>query len=70
MRVNLLFANFQQDLALALDFDEEDVYDSLYNAKIRSEIQGNYLKVDVYFQTLNVRQIVQAKKYTVSKNSE
>ena len=49
-----------------MDFEKWQVYDSLYNNKIRTEIQGNYLKIDVYFQTLNVRQIVQEKKYTVS----
>ncbi len=58
------FATFKTDFALALDFDPEEVFDTYYNAKLKSEIQGNYMKIDVYFQTLNVREIVQKKKYS------
>ncbi len=46
-----------------MGFEAKDVFDSLYNTKLKQEIQQNYLKADVYFQTLNVREIVQSKKF-------
>ncbi len=60
-------AELQSTLALENDFDESEVFgDSTIAQYLRSEIQQNYLKVEVYFQTLNVREIREMKKYTVS----
>ena len=34
---------------------------------IKSQIQEDFAKADIYFQSLNVQTIVQEKKYTVSR---
>ena len=54
----------QKTLALESGFDSEDV-NSDQTTILRQEIQQNYLKVEAYFQTLNVREITEIKKYTV-----
>ncbi len=58
------FPHSQTDLALELGFDEDEVYDTGTNEVFKDRIQQNYLKVDVYFQTLNVREVKQSKKYS------
>ncbi len=56
----------QKTLALESGFDSEDVNsDNTQTTILRQEIQQNYLKVEAYFQTLNVREITEIKKYTV-----
>ena len=56
----------QKTLALESGFDSEDVNsDYTQTTILRQEIQQNYLKVEAYFQTLNVREITEIKKYTV-----
>ncbi len=49
-----------------LGYDRIKVFDAFYNEKLKAEIQHNYLKVNIYFQTLNVREIEQTPKYSVS----
>lgn len=51
-------------MARELGFPEYDIY-NLGNY-LRDSFQRNYVKVSVYFQTLNVREVVEFKKYTVS----
>ena len=59
----------QKTLALESGFDSEDVNsDNTQTTFLRQEIQQNYLKVEAYFQTLNVREITEIKKYTVCLN--
>ena len=55
-------------MALEIGYDQD-----ILNAKgpeadkIQAEIQQDYTRVDVYFQTLNVRSINQSPTYPVSK---
>ena len=51
---------------LGYDILEEEKTD----ASIQAKIQQDYARVDVYFQTLNVRSIVQSPTYPVSKRIE
>ncbi len=58
--------SFQTTFALELGFPREDVFDSINNVGIKTQIQQNFLKVKIYFQTLDVLETVQTEKYTVS----
>ncbi len=45
------------------------MFDSINNVGIKTQIQQNFLKVKIYFQTLDVLETVQAEKYTVSSKA-
>ncbi len=50
-----------------MGFHESIVFGDQFTAQsLREKIQLNYLKVQVYYQTLNVRENREMKKYTVS----
>ena len=38
--------------------------------KIKDNIQQDYLKMDIFYQTLNIKSIYQSPKYPVRFNSE
>jgi len=57
--------HFKSDLALSMGYDVADLQQDVIRDLIKAEIQEDFLKVDVYFETLNVRRIVETKKYTV-----
>ena len=53
---------------MAIDFGYEmtDEMDMIVLESIQKSIQEDYTKVDVYFQTLNVKSILQTALYPVS----
>lgn len=52
-------------MANELEFPPEFIQDEEYSVILREEIQDNYLKAEVYFQSLNVKRVVQKEKFTV-----
>ena len=60
-------SNLQLLFALDLGYDESDVIaGGPKRDMIRERIQEDFVKADVYFQTLNVQTIRQEEKYSVS----
>ena len=54
--------------ALDLGYEESEVVNfGLKRDMIRERIQEDFVKADVYFQTLNVQTIRQEEKYSVSE---
>ena len=53
-----------QDLNYILDQKDKNGKDAL---EIRTGIQEDYTRADVYYQTLNVRSIIQNEAYPVIK---
>ncbi len=49
-----------------MGFDPKDVFDVEDNALFRAQIQENYLRLRIFFKTLDVTESVQTAKYTVS----
>ncbi len=58
----------QTDFALEMGFDPKDVFDVEDNALFRAQIQENYLRLRIFFKTLDVTESVQTAKYTVSES--
>ena len=58
---------FQKELAVELGYDKNLVSSSSLQLQknIREDIQQNYARVDVYYQTLNVKQIQQSPQFKV-----
>ncbi len=48
-----------------MGFDPKDVFDVEDNALFRAQIQENYLRLRIFFKTLDVTESVQTAKYTV-----
>ena len=60
----------QYDLALDLGYSDSDLQgDPIKKAEAKAKVQQDYTRVDVYFQTLNVKSIVQSPTYPVSFNA-
>ena len=60
----------QYDLALDLGYSDSDLQgDPIKKAEAKEKVQQDYTRVDVYFQTLNVKSIVQSPTYPVSFNA-
>ena len=58
--------NLQIDFALGMDYSKETLEaDGPKRDMIKSQIQEDYAKADIYFQSLNVQTIAQEKKYSV-----
>lgn len=58
------------DLALELGYDAATVLaDGPEAAGIRESIQQEFVKADIYFQTLNIQTIEQTAKYAVSSST-
>ncbi len=55
---------YWRTLARELQMNEEWLYNEYYYESIQNLIQEDYLKIDIYFQTLNVRKVMQEAKYT------
>ena len=54
------------DFAIGMDYCQETLnVDGPDRDKIKSQIQEDFAKADIYFQSLNVQTIVQERKYTV-----
>ena len=53
------------DLALDLGVDGETIHGE-GGEQVKAWIQQNYLKVDVYYKSLNVRRVRQSALYSVS----
>ena len=58
----------QVDLAIDFGYEITDEMDLTVKEIIQKSIQEDYTKVDVYFQTLNVKSIIQSALYPVSQN--
>ena len=56
----------QVDLAVDFGYEITDEMDLTAKELIQKSIQEGYTKVDVYFQTLNVKSILQSALYPVS----
>ena len=58
--------NLQIDFALGMDYSKETLEAAgPKRDMIKSQIQEDYAKADIYFQSLNVQTIAQEKKYSV-----
>ena len=58
--------NLQIDFALGMDYPTETLeVGGPDRDMIKSQIQEDYAKADIYFQSLNVQTIAQEKKYSV-----
>ena len=58
----------QIDFALGMDYPTETLEaDGPMRDEIKSQIQEDFAKADIYFQSLNVQTIAQEKKYSVLK---
>ena len=58
--------NLQIDFALGMDYPTETLEAGGPDRDmIKSQIQEDYAKADIYFQSLNVQTIAQEKKYSV-----
>ena len=56
----------QKDLAMDMGYSSQDVVDQgPRGTEIKAEVQEDYSKVEVYYQTLNVQSIIQEAKYSV-----
>ena len=61
------FQFLQYDLAIDLGYSNSDLKGSpIKQAEAKAKVQQDYARVDVYFQTLNVKSIVQTPTYPVS----
>ena len=62
-----IFQFLQYDLAIDLGYSNSDLQGSPpKQAEAKAKVQQDYARVDVYFQTLNVKSIVQTPTYPVS----
>ena len=60
----------QVDFALAMNYTEEDIDKSGPELDMfKDQIQGDFAKADIYFNSLNVQTMAEEKKYTVAKNN-
>ena len=58
--------NLQIDFALGMDYPTETLEaDGPMRDMIKSQIQEDFAKADIYFQSLNVQTIAQEQKYSV-----
>ena len=56
------------NLAIELGYEESVVMaNGPKAAEIKSEIQEDFARADIYYQTLNVQSIIQSAKYSVQK---
>ena len=60
---------FQALLAKDLEYDVSDAQGP-EGQKIKTQIQQDYLKMDIFYQTLNVKSISQSAKYPVSSKQK
>ena len=62
-----IFQFLQYDLAIDLGYSNSELKGSpIKQAEAKAKVQQDYARVDVYFQTLNVKSIVQTPTYPVS----
>ncbi len=74
LQITLLFTTFQKkkkkksDLAIDAGYDQEYIEARGPKAtEIKEKVQEEFVKLEVYFQSLNVQTITQTAKYTVRK---
>ena len=61
------YQNYSQvDLAIDFGYEITDEMELVVIESIQKSIQEDYTKVDVFFQTLNVKSIIQSALYPVS----
>ena len=62
-----IYQFLQYDLAIDLGYSNSELKGSpIKQAEAKAKVQQDYARVDVYFQTLNVKSIVQTPTYPVS----
>ena len=62
-----IFKILQYDLAIDLGYSRSELEGNpIKQAEAKIKVQQDYARVDVYFQTLNVKSIVQTPTYPVS----
>lgn len=61
---------FQRSLALELQVPVSQVYDLTVSESIKTTIQREYLRADIYYKTLDVKLISEGAKYTVREREE